>query len=149
MIRRLLLAALAAVLVLPVAGCGSSGIDELELRELATASFGEPSSSAGRSATWNLDDPREQVAQRLRTVAEPRDTRSSGAVTVLQYARTIATVEDRSGGSTLYVEPYEDGYRRHRNVPLIIGGWSSRPRTGGFGSGSGGGFRGGGPSSGK
>lgn len=148
MIRQLARAALSAVLVFALAACGS-GIDELELRELATGAFGEPSSSAGRSATWTLEDPREQVAQRLRSVAEPRDVRSTGPVTVLQYARTIATVEERSGGSTLYVEPYEDGYRRHRNVPLIIGGWSSRPRTGGFGSGSGGGFRGGGPSSGK
>lgn len=98
-------------------------------------------SSTGRSATYSSPQSPSVVARSIASKWKPADRRNDPSGYFLRYNRDFVVVTAaEGGGSRIHVDDERRGYARW--YPYIGGDWGSTTRPGG-------GFRGGGPGSGK
>ena len=133
-----------------VAGCGSvdGRASREEVRAFLDATYRD---DPGRQGTWLAGEPVEQAADRIADEMRPRDRFSEQQAVFMRNDSYIVAVFPEAAGSRIELGDYD---RVRRAYPLLIGGyWGPSPTSyGPFGeraSRTGGGFRGGGPGSGK
>jgi hypothetical protein len=92
------------------------------------------------SLVYRSRQPPSETARDIADAVEPADRRVTPSGVFLRYDEDFVTITPRSGGSTIYVDDEDSGYRRGF---FFLGGWW------GSYSGRGEAFRGGGPGGGK
>lgn len=149
-VRLLRACALAVACALVVGGCALDGGPSREaVRAFLDATYVD---DAARSDTWVSPAPVEATADRIAEEINPRDRFSEAEATFMRNGNYIVAVFPEAPGSRVELDTHDRIYNRY---PLLIGGyWGRSPRSyGPLGEGAsrtgGGGFRGGGPGSGK
>ena len=137
------------VLALALTGCGSS----TNLTE-ATAFLDGAYSYDATTSQWRTGDAPSVVADNMQINLKADDSVRESGNYYLRGSDWLAVVRTEAEGSSIELDDYDAGYRRHST--FIAGYWGSRPgsygpRSSGGSSGGGGftGVRGGGSGSGK
>lgn len=134
------IAAVCAVLVCVLSGCGSDDDDSRGARSYISSHYTRAPNldekNNGRAYAANKQPG--TVADEITGAARPLDRRSSGPMTFLQYRDDIIAVSPNGSGTKILVDDYRNGYRRHHSYVSVFG-WPSTNS----------GFRGGGPGDGK
>lgn len=133
--------------VLVVAGCGSSPSRQ-DVEAFLDANY---AADPGRSDTWRSAQPVQPTADKIAERVEPRDRFAEQQATFMRDGEYIVAVFPEASGSRVELDTYDRA--RTRYLPIIGGYWGPSPTSygprGERASSTGGGFRGGGPGSGK
>ena len=136
------------VLALVVSSCGgSSGPSREEVRAFLDATY---QADPNRDNTWLSDQAVAATADRIAERIDARDRFTEQEATFMRQEDYIVAVFPEASGSRIEFDDYDKV--RNRYLPIIGGFWGPSPFSygpRGVPSSGGGGFRGGGPGSGK